>query len=178
MDDKVVKSESICIRLELNNRCRTIAIGQEDGTQKHLLFPFLINTGGTVMIGAETFNRCPEAGARTGTSVIAEQTLKNASMIMPSDPAFKGLRSVSSGHWFDQQPDIRNNIIGSSFASMIVSIQVSADLVRNGQLSKENALASLSRVYPGHEPEDFAAELDLQLASPLANTIDEAVEKL
>eukprot|EP00474_Spongospora_subterranea_P011461 CRZ11919.1 hypothetical protein [Spongospora subterranea] len=156
---------------------RTIDIREVDGTIKHLLFPFIINSGGVVMIGDIAYQRCIDCGAHTGTTLL-DDVLLNASMILPSKPSYRFIRHVPPGNWVDVQPDIRNNIIGSEYAAMIFGVAILADLVRDDAITTQQALQRLAATYPGTTPESFEPELSMHMSSPSTDSMVDAVERL
>jgi hypothetical protein len=144
---------------------------------RHIMLPFILNSGGDSLLGEVAFRALLDAGARRGTSTTAEDVVVGVEMLLPKpDPGgmwiesrfdpdvlfsdicvLRTLKKVPRGHFLDNPPDdIRNNLIGGAYAGIIIHCFICAERVREGKISRE----SLSYSGPG-----MAAEIELQLNS-------------
>lgn len=149
---------------------RTLTVFDANDRPHHLLFPFIINSGGlTPYVGAQTVSVLKKYGAKeredhskgfaTYCRLKVPLPIKSTKCVIQWAPGK-----------YDDGKDIRNNMVGAQHARVIIAINGFVDYVLKGRGTRESVLQTLFEEYPSGKMEDFEQEFDLQFAAPISKS--------
>ena len=145
---------------------RTVSVMRKDNTVHHIIFPFVIDTGGySTLLGLaatrilRSFNATESHGAEVG--------LCSLSVALP----IQSEACVVEYHREGTPSDLRDNMIGEDNAEAIVAMNLLVTAVLKGHLTREVALTMFMETFGpvGAIRDDAEREFDMTLKAPIVS---------